>query len=759
MAEKAEVADLMPVVLELNARIRKNPRDAKAGLRLAQIQRYLKQPAEAERFLRRVLDFDPGYLPAIVELAELYRATGHEEAALARYREAIALAPEDASLHYRLGFYLYTLRRPAEAEAAYLQALQIDPQLVPAYNNLAAACLARGDLPAALAHYRKALEIEPGHVEIRFNLAQVALKMGDPVSAASAFQEVLAREPGHLEANLALASLLLEYRGDMETALRCAEAAVAADAEHARANFLASVAHGRLGHQVPAAQFAVRAFLLLDRKDRSAADNLVEALGGLGHIPAVVAVLADVADAQPEHDGALLALAYAKLALCDWIGLPDVFERLAALPETAIRGTGHPFHALHVPGLAPDRQRMFAQRYAERQIGRLGLGGATPGPAGIGPAARDKLRIGYLFSTPSAHALVGRLAGVFERHDRSRFEIHAFSFALDDGSVLFERARQAVDVFQDLRFLSAQQGRAMIEQSAIDVLFDLDGLSGDRRYALGGLRLAPVMVNGSFTGSMGLPAMADYILGDRRLTPPDRADDFSECAASMPHACPPLDPAPDAAPRPMRADEGLPDDAIVFCAFFTETARLVPAMFDVWCRMLVAVPGSVLWMLSPEDDAVKNSLLREFTQRGLPRERLVLAQGVSAERHLARLPLADLALDTFPVSSGEALADALRAGVPVVTCAGTTLASRVGTSLLDAAGLDTCVATDLDRYQAQALALANDTAQRIALRSRLETARGDAPLFDAATYARDLERLCEAIRLQPAGSGKAPVAV
>src|ERR1700687_5606462 len=139
-------------------------------------------------------------------------------------------------------------------------------------------------------------------------------------------------------------------------------------------------------------------------------------------------------------------------------------------------------------------------------------------------------------------------------------------------------------------------------------------------------------------------------------------------------------------------------------------------------RLLRRVDASVLWLLKSNDFAIVN-LRREAPARGVDPARLIFAPFANAEAHLARHAAADLFLDTLPYNAHTTASDALWAGLPLLTCAGTTFAGRVGASLLHAAGLPDLVTQNLEEYEALALKLATDRELLQSIRRKLRENR------------------------------------
>jgi predicted O-linked N-acetylglucosamine transferase (SPINDLY family) len=160
-------------------------------------------------------------------------------------------------------------------------------------------------------------------------------------------------------------------------------------------------------------------------------------------------------------------------------------------------------------------------------------------------------------------------------------------------------------------------------------------------------------------------------------------------------------------------------------------------------RLLLKLEGSVLWLRS-DDAAVTDNLRREATARGVAPERLIFAPYVKrAEDYLASLRLADLFLDTLPYNAHTTAADALWAGLPVLTCLGGALPGRVAASLLTAVGLPEMVTRTLEEYEALATALAAEPERLRRIRDRLARNRLTHPLFDTARFTRHLEAAFE----------------
>lgn len=445
-----------------------------------------------------------------------------------------------------------------------------------------------------------------------------------------------------------------------------------------------------------------------------------------------VAMLERLVQLAPEHDYALGMLCHEKLQGCDWQG----FEALSQRVIDGVRAGRRSSKSLGLMALsdsAEDHQRC-ARLFAQQRYP------AAAAPLWTGERYRhDRIRVAYVSPDLREHPVGHLMAGIFERHDKARFETTGLSLGVDDGSRLRERMTRAFDQFIDARQMTAVQIAALLREREIDIVVDLAGYTADSRSEIFTWRPAPVQVNFlGYPGTMGLSCM-DYILADRHVIPPEHWRFYDEQVVYLPDAyLPPASNLQIAETTPSRADCGLPPTGVVFCSF-NHDYKILPAVFAVWMRLLLQVPGSVLWLMSRSERSQRN--LRASAQAaGIDPDRLVFAQRVPrVEDHLARYRVADLFLDTHPYNAHSTAADALLAGLPVLTCSGQSFPSRVAGSLLQAAGLPELVTHTVADYEQLALALARDPDRLAALKARLMERQRDSALFDVDAFTRHLE--------------------
>jgi len=350
-----------------------------------------------------------------------------------------------------------------------------------------------------------------------------------------------------------------------------------------------------------------------------------------------------------------------------------------------------------------------------------------------------RMRIGYVSSDLRDHAIGYLMAELFELHDRSQVEVFAYYCGKPDEGALNARIKAAVEHWVDISKMTDEAAAERIGADGIDVLVDVNGHTRDGRSNLFALRPAPIIVNWlGYPGTMGTP-YHHYIIADDWIIPEAFEHYYTEKVLRLP-CYQPNDRKRLVAPnRPTRAEVGLPEDAFVFCSF-NGVQKLTRHVYERWLEIMRAVPNSVLWLLDPGAETVQR--LGDYAeQRGVERHRIVIAAKVVNPMHLARYPLADLFLDSFPYGAHTTASDALWMGVPILTMSGRSFASRVCGSLVRAAGLPELICDTPQAFVQRAIELANAPAAVAALKAKLEQNRASCVLFDMDKLVVSLEAL------------------
>ena len=671
----------------------------------------------------------------------------HAEA-LQSARQALALASDDAANWTLLGRALLGPRGDADrtlplvesttgdaaaAESAWRSALTLDPANVEALFYLGNAARERGDSAEAIRIYEDALRHHPGDAQLLNNLGLALERSGDADAARKRYEEALGATgpPVEVHANLAR---LLERRQDFPAAAMHYHAYASAVAD-APAHIWASLAQSQ--HRIGALYVAEDSYrMALERApgDLEIRYQLAALLVELGRSGEAVPLLTRLAETAPSGR-VLHALLCARLLVCDWTDFDAIVDRLrahiAGLPEHP-GDTLIPLNSLALP-FSPSELLTVARRFADtyRRPNRPRVRRAAL------PAAGRRLKLGYVSTDFRTHPTAHLLTELWERHDRKRFDVYAYSIGAGEDSPLRRRIERAFEHFVDASAESVERTTRRIRADDIDILIDLNGYTSGSRAEIFVPGAAPVQMHWlGFLGTQGAEWF-DYIITDRFVTPPDAQPYFTERFLYLDCYTPSdtrraIDPQ-----TPPRAAHALPEDAFVFCCF-NNAYKILPPVFDAWMRILAAGPRSVLW-LSPSSDATYANLRSEAQKRGIAPERLIFAPRVNLGAYLARLSLADLFLDTWPYNAGTTANDAFLVGLPLLTCTGETLASRVAASQLHSLELRELVTDDLAAYERRAIELALAPAELHRMRRKLASQRASSIMFDVERYPRRFE--------------------
>ncbi len=671
----------------------RDPGDARAWFLLGACRHALRDLDSALAAFDRSIALDSSNLQAgQAAIAVLCDAQRPAEA-LARCEGLLSAHPDDAQLQFSAGVVREALGDFAGALDRYDRALAIDPGFVRALQNRGIALTRLGRIEEAIESNWRFVSLFPGNVDAHYNLAESCLAARRYEDAVSAARQALALDPGHalsrLDLGLALAASgrLEEARGELRDAMSRDDPAV-----------------------------------------RARIETWAAAAGATDPFDAATLL-------QPED--VFLFMGCERLDWCDWAGLGAFSDRCAELVRGAraecLQSRALAFKLFYLP-LPASLQKIYADRVA---AGIVRVASPLAKPARRPRAHRHRLRLGYLSSDFGHHA-VGYLTGaMYGLHDRQRFEVFGYALSGNDGSDNFRAVASRCERMTDTRSLSLEQFAGRIAADSIDILVDLNGYTRGGRSLVLALRPAPIQV-----AYVGYPAtlggtLADYFIADGTAVPPHAEVFFAERIVRMPHCYAPASHRSlPAAPASTRSDEGLPDRGIVFCGF-NRHEKIDPAAFRSWMRILDAVPDSVLWLQQGRGEA---NLRRHAQEAGIDPARLIFAPHREHSVHLERQRLADLFLDTRCCNAHTTGADALWSGVPIITCPGEHLVSRVGASLLRAIGLDELAVNSFDEYEALAIELATHPERLRALKAKLAQNRETHPLFDTGRYVRNLER-------------------
>lgn len=554
-------------------------------------------------------------------------------------------------------------------------------------------------------------------------------QQGDLQGAAQAFNQILQQAPDVAPAHNGL-GLCLYSMGNRADALARFEAAIRADPFFASAHLNRGMVLRDLG-KLDAALASMEKAVALDPRNPNAHGNRGMVLTEMQQPGAANACFERCLQLDPDFPDVAGLRLLNKVYACDWVRLDYEIADLMDKVARGVRATP-PWPLLGLTDSAA----------LKRKVAEAWVRTKCPEKSDLGPIkayeGHQRIKLGYFSADYHRHATAHLIAELFERHDRAKFEVIAFSFGEDTGDDMQRRIAAGCTRYIDVRSRGDRDIAALARKLEIDIAIDLKGFTLENRIGIFAHRAAPIQVNYlGYPGTLGAPYI-DYIIADDVVIPESAKGFYSEKVVNLPGSYQCNDRKRAVSKRMFtRAEAGLPETGFVFCCF-NNNFKIVPGIFEIWARILNAVPGSVLWLIEDNPTAAAN-LKRHAPAFGLDPARLIFAPRIPPDEHLARHKLADLFLDTLPYNAHTTASDSLWVGVPLVTCPGESFPARVAASLLTAVDMPELITPTLADYEALAIALAQDPARLQGLKDRLAATRGTAPLFDTDAFTRNIE--------------------
>ena len=654
---------------------------------------------------------------------------GHLAQAKAIYTSLLNEDDANCDAWHLLGMVAYQERNFLLASDLIQKAIAINPHMAGYYSNLGLVLRELGQFVAALANFQKSLSIRPGVAETYNNQGNVYSATQRYKEAIESFDLAIRSNPDFASAHYNRGNTLLRIR-KLSAAIASYDKAIRLKPDYHQAFDNRGIAFKETAQYAKAKADHDQAIRI--KPDYVEAHyNRALALTELKDLESAAVSFQKALSLDPGYPFLLGAHLHNEMQICSWEGLSAGLHSL----RDQVRGARPAATPFVVTGVLDDPalHREVAQIYIQTRFPQNdALGTIKP------RAASQKIRIGYFSADFRNHAIAYLVAEMLEKHDKDAFEIYAFKLnpgPPDETSQrIFAAVTQVIDLSDKSDRTAAQLSRAL----NIDIAIDLGGHTVDSRTGIFAHHCAPVQVNYlGFPGTLGAPYY-DYILADATVIPEDQRQHYVEKVVYLPHCYQSNDSQRKISERVFsRSEVGLPENGFVFCCF-NNGYKILPRTFDGWMRILQAVEGSVLWLLDHNPVATRN-LQREAQARGIDASRMIFAARMPLADHLARHRLADLFIDTLPYNAHTTASDALWAGLPVLTCMGTSFAARVAASLLRTMDLPELITYTQATFESRAIELAKDPSALKAIKSKVLSHRETSPLFNAQLFTRHLE--------------------
>ncbi len=666
-----------------------------------------------------VLDMNAHATPSQAP-SKSYKPGGHVNDPAANIREAL----QALSAH----------GKHADVVAYCLQLTKLHKKSPWLWNHLGEAHNSNNSQNKALTCLAKAGTLSPAWAQPYITMGQIYTELAQNTKAQESYTEALKRDPTDIICHNNYANLLLAM-GDQAQAFMHFETALRLDPHNARLMYNYGDALRRSNYPEQALDWFKKA-ADTDPSLTQAQFNIAQSLNLKGDIEGALPYFTKLLEAKPQDDRIRTLSLHIRAQLNDWTWVEDYTQHRESLGLN--ESTISPFAVIAMDD-DPALHLQRTQAYAQQEFPQPKTWIVKP------PSQRpEKLRIGYFSADFQRHATMHLMGGLFEAHDPTLYEIHAFSYGPSSSDAQRNRLRANVTQFHDISGMTNAAAIELAQQCKLDIAVDLKGYTGLTRTQMFAQRLAPLHISYlGYPGTMGTSAF-DYIITDPTVTPEGHEQYFTEHLLRMPHSYQVNDNTREISSRRLtRADFNLPEQGFVFCCF-NNSYKITPAEFDIWMQLLAEIDGSVLWLLS-NGDTSENNLRSEARKRGVDPARLIFAQRAPLDEHLARHRLADLFLDTFNYNAHTTCSDALWAGLPVLTLCGEQFAARVSASLLTAFGTPEMITTSQADYYQKAIQLSQSPENLQEIRDKMSALRDTSPLFDTEKFARDLERAYDTI--------------
>ena len=733
---------------------------------------HLRDLQRAVTYYKKAVEIFPRYAIAYNNLGVCYLDMDKYESAKINLTKAIEIDPNHALAYTNLGNVFRTQGNKTLAKKQYEKALSIDPNIPAAYNNLGTIYFSEGDNKKASEMFMKAIELNPGYLDAYYHLGVVYRKSGDYKRAEKYLLKSIALNPKDEKSYVVLGTIY-QRLGNYKKAMKCFETAIEINPNSADCyNDLGNLFNDN--NETKKALEAYKKAVRIDPNFAGAQNNLGITLinleqytSGIGHLTKATKLIPDYADAfyhlgltythmgelekaarnfnqalkvNPNYTDTINSHTYLSMKMCDWASYKRMVKKLDILTrkqlKEGVRTSEAPFLSV-IRNPNPKENLKVAKSWNKFIKGKVE---ESKIEYKHDKSSKKKIRIGYLSNDFFDHATSHLIRGLYEKHNKKKFEIYTYSYGPRVKSKYLYEIKKYSDKFIDISEIGNIEAANTIYKDDIEILVDLKGHTKDNRLEICALKPAPIQITYlGFPGSTGTDFF-DYMITDRVVTPKEHVKYYTEKLIFLPNSYQVNDNKEVISKRKyIRKDFGLPEKAFIYSCF-NHNYKIDEETFKSWVSILKATSPSVLLLLKSNKYSKKN-ILSSAKKMGINPKRIIFADKLKKADHLRRIQLSSLALDTFICNGHTTTSDALWAGVPVVTLCGKHFASRVSGSLLTAIKLPNLITKTSNEYEKLAISLAKNPKKLKDLIAKLNKNRLTTPLFDTNEFTKNIETL------------------
>jgi len=610
-----------------------------------------------------------------------------------------------------------------------IKLLNIDYPNVPLlFNLLGASYKSLGQIDNSLQMFETATKIKPDYAEAYFNQGVILKEVGRLEDAVECYKIAIDLVPNYTDAHNNLGNAY-KVLGQLDSAIESYKSAII---------FNPSLAHvhnnlGIVFKDMGSMEDAIKSFqnaISINPGLYDAQNNLAIVFRKVKRLKESLVCYERVNELKPDVNFNLTNIFHLKMHLCIWDGLSSQLKEL----EKKINNRKKVIRPFALLGLIdnPELQMKNSLIYCNDKYLK------SSELKQIKDYSRhDKIRIGYFSADFRDHPVSALTIELYEMHNRTKFEVYAFSYGPDTKDEMNLRIKEGVDHFHNVETISDKEIVILARSLEIDIAVDLGGFTQNSRTGVFAMSVAPIQISYlGYLGTMGADYY-DYIVADAIIIPEESKKYYTEKIVYLPNFQVNDSKQSYEDVVSTRAELGIPEGSFVFCCF-NNTYKITPFILDSWVSILKNVDTSVM-LVYADNELAKINLSKEISIRGIDSSRLLFGRHLPRPEYLGRFKVADLFLDTSPYNAGATASDALRMGLPVLTYLGNSFASRMGASLLTAMNLPELITYSQEEYELLAIKLATHPEKLKSIKDKLTNNLSNAPLYDTSLFTYHLE--------------------